>query len=165
MPRRDGHTVYVIAMGEDRCKIGVTRDPEQRLRNLTTGSCEPLRIYAEFNAEDAGALEREALRIMAPCRMRGEWFDAPASVACAILHYLNVGDALRATDTIAAWAEFMPLHRKVMGSLPATTTLYERARNVELGSELLALGLLPDRIAHSITILRRAMGLSEAPAL
>lgn len=70
----DGHT-YLIQAGEGGLvKIGSTFNaPEARLKELQTGSSEPLRLVKVLSGAH---LEGRLHARYAPFRTRGEWFDA-----------------------------------------------------------------------------------------
>ncbi|MCY0921148.1 GIY-YIG nuclease family protein [Streptomyces sp. H27-G5] len=66
--------VYLIgSAGSPLVKIGWTGNPEQRLRNLQTGSPVPLQLLAVF--EGGAIVEAELHRRFADKRRHGEWFD------------------------------------------------------------------------------------------
>lgn len=77
--------VYVIGRqaGANVCKVGISDNPEKRLRSLQSGS--PHRLYIQDTLRldsraDAIAVEAKAHEMMSPARMSGEWFSvAPAS--------------------------------------------------------------------------------------
>lgn len=72
-------TVYVIGRvgGSNFSKIGISDNPENRLKSLQTGS--PHRLFLAFQLEmrcRADAIEVESLahELMDSARMNGEWF-------------------------------------------------------------------------------------------
>lgn len=67
--------LYVIhAAGSTRFKIGISRDPKHRLRNLQVGSPVPLAIISTTKVASVED-ERHAHRVLAQWRGQGEWFD------------------------------------------------------------------------------------------
>lgn len=94
--RRAGHAtgryVYVIACTDARgravgpSKIGIAKDPEQRLRTFQTANPRPLAIYRTFRVPRAHALEQAAHRLLHPFRMKGEWFAVPPEQAVTAVH-------------------------------------------------------------------------------
>jgi hypothetical protein len=68
--------VYIITNGED-LKVGVSYDPEKRLKQLQTGNSKKLRIVSKFEVEkrDVFKMEKEAhAKIIGFYQKRGEWF-------------------------------------------------------------------------------------------
>lgn len=73
--------VYVIA-GEGRSKIGVSWEPERRLRELRAKSDgEPLSVAATFAPPRADLVERCAHYLLREKRQVGEWFFVTADEA------------------------------------------------------------------------------------
>jgi hypothetical protein len=77
-----GH-VYVIEAEGGPVKIGIARDPHQRLATLRTAAPLPLRIaHIEAVEEKSAAhIEKQAHRALAPHRLHGEWFATTATIA------------------------------------------------------------------------------------
>ncbi len=76
--------VYVINGDHDHVKIGVTKNPPERLTQLQTSSSRKL-AYA-FIAPTSGdpyVIEREAHVMLDRYRLNGEWFDVPPELAIA----------------------------------------------------------------------------------
>lgn len=83
------HYLYVIAAEahpHGPCKLGVSADPDQRLRRLQTGHPDRLRVYHRepVDADKVKTLEKLLHRDLHHTRQRGEWFALP--VADAVLH-------------------------------------------------------------------------------
>lgn len=73
---RSGGLTYFIQAGDGPVKIGSTHgDPNRRLKELQTGSSEPLRLLGTL---DGAEWERELHERFAEWRLHGEWFDADA---------------------------------------------------------------------------------------
>lgn len=67
--------VYLVSNGQ-HYKIGCTsRNPEQRIAELQTGSAQSLLLIALLETTDEQYLESELHRQFAHCNVRGEWFD------------------------------------------------------------------------------------------
>ena len=69
--------VYFIQMGYSFIKIGVSRDPEGRLRNLQTGSAKPLKLIATLpfgDRNEAFIMEKFLHDKFAHLALAGEWF-------------------------------------------------------------------------------------------
>ena len=76
--------VYVIeAIGEDRCKIGFSRRPGERLRELSTGSSARLRIAATFAGKRRD--ERTLHAEFSDLRLNGEWFAGKDRIRAALV--------------------------------------------------------------------------------
>jgi hypothetical protein len=78
--------LYVIQRGDDGpIKIGISRQPKQRLRSLQTGSAEKLtllRVYRMADVERAIHIELER-----ESRLNGEWF--PADLLPSVERFFN----------------------------------------------------------------------------
>ena len=80
-------SVYVIECA-GRVKIGLANDPQQRVRDLNTGSPDPATLYAHrvyANRLTAHEIESRMHRLLRAKRVKGEWFDVPAAEAWALL--------------------------------------------------------------------------------
>ena len=68
--------VYAIREAESkRIKLGISRDPQARLRQLQTGNSQKLELVAFKPAVNRFAEERALQADNAASRIRGEWFD------------------------------------------------------------------------------------------
>lgn len=69
---------FILAPESRRMKIGIAKDPRQRLAALQTGNCEPLMLLGtiETDASEARPFERELHDCWAAWHIRGEWFHA-----------------------------------------------------------------------------------------
>jgi len=107
--RTPGNHVYVIAYRSKRgraigpSKIGIARDPEQRLRTFQTANPRPLMLYKTFPVSRARALEQAVHRHLRPVRMKGEWFALPPERAAMAVR--SVMQHPRRSP-IPAWARF-----------------------------------------------------------
>jgi len=87
VPRRGrggGTFLYVLQGEHGLTKIGVSTNPNARLRQLRTASAFP--IDFAFVAATPGTgfdIERKAHATLAPHRLHGEWFDVSAGTAVA----------------------------------------------------------------------------------
>lgn len=83
MSWRDPHFVYLIGYGgapelDGPVKVGVSRDPDKRARELQTGNpneLTPIHYFKVKNYQRAVHLERAFMNANAKHRMMGEWFD------------------------------------------------------------------------------------------
>lgn len=68
--------VYIIA-GEKRIKVGQSKNPEDRIKNIQHHVIEDLKIvYKSPSLEQYVLVERIAHKILKPYRIKGEWFKA-----------------------------------------------------------------------------------------
>jgi len=67
--------LYIIRAKETtRFKIGISTDPEARLKSMQTGSAVELELVLAIEVPSV-RIERQAHRILEPWRVQGEWFD------------------------------------------------------------------------------------------
>jgi hypothetical protein len=72
---KESSKVYVIGCKlHNVCKIGVSVDPNARLKSIQTGYPWPLSIWRVFEVKDAYAGERRLHQAFADWRLNGEWF-------------------------------------------------------------------------------------------
>src|ERR1051325_9826576 len=75
--------IYFIQSGEGGpIKIGISDDPDLRLRRLQTASCEQLKLLGVVPGDEA--MERAYHARLAAHRIRGEWFTATDEVLSCI---------------------------------------------------------------------------------
>lgn len=75
--------MYVYAIRESetgRIKIGISRDPEQRLKQLQTGNSQTLVLVAYQKAENRYQDESRAHKDNQGHHVRGEWFTSRAQI-------------------------------------------------------------------------------------
>ena len=77
------HYVYIINQEDLQnnklvCKIGYTKDANQRIKGLQTGSDKKLRVFQTFlvayNRYDANKIERQIQKMFTQFKREGEWF-------------------------------------------------------------------------------------------
>ena len=77
------HYVYIINQEDLQnnklvCKIGYTKDANQRIKGLQTGSDKKLRVFQTFlvayNRYDANRIERQIQKMFTQFKREGEWF-------------------------------------------------------------------------------------------
>lgn len=86
--RRPSAFIYVIRKTiRGHVKVGIGADPRERLRNLQTGSSEPLEIVytCAVASNDGNRVELAAHDIMWQKRLVGEWFDYTPEIAVAAI--------------------------------------------------------------------------------
>ncbi len=75
----DGYKRYVYVAKEEisgRIKIGISKDPEQRIKALNTGNPEELILVAQFEAKKKGyQSEKDVHSLLKEHKVRSEWFD------------------------------------------------------------------------------------------
>jgi hypothetical protein len=86
-PRRGrcvGTFLYVLQGEHGLTKIGVSKNPNARLRQLRTASAFPIDFaYVAATPGTGFDIERKAHATLAAHRLHGEWFDVPAKTAVA----------------------------------------------------------------------------------
>ena len=72
--REDSDHLYIISNeGEGVCKIGRSKDPERRVKSLTTGSHSELKLVYWF--KNQGGSEKQMHSLLSDYKIKGEWFD------------------------------------------------------------------------------------------
>ena len=100
-----GCYVYMIQKGYGSIKIGVSKDPDARLRQLQTGNHGDLFIIAKFpfkSEAEARTMENELHKKFRKFRLNGEWFKKgilrefkhKAQIFPNIFRQLNKGESL-----------------------------------------------------------------------
>jgi hypothetical protein len=92
--------VYIIAEGkEGPCKIGYSRAPERRLKQLQTGHASPLHIFhkEEIASDEVRGLEKVVHDVLRYRQIRGEWYDLPVEEATSEVSFarMTVEDNVR----------------------------------------------------------------------
>jgi hypothetical protein len=71
-----GKKIYFAVEEETgRVKIGISCNPERRVKELSVGNPNTLRIVMSYDAEDGFREERRLHDLFSANRIRGEWFD------------------------------------------------------------------------------------------
>lgn len=98
--------MYVIAAqgsAEGPVKLGISLDPDQRLRELQTGHPKRLHVYHRELIEDdirAGLFERLLHRDNHHTRLAGEWFDLTVEQGIAYIQFTIIEYDLIPTDVL-----------------------------------------------------------------
>jgi len=72
--------VYLIQSLEDGYyKIGVSKHPNKRIKELNTGNPSPLKLIETYQSKFAEKIERTLQRRYTHLRKEGEWFDMSIS--------------------------------------------------------------------------------------
>lgn len=77
------HVYFIRAEHSGLIKIGCATNPTARLRALSTGSAEPLKLLAVWQGGGRDA-ERQMHELFAPYRSHGEWFHPSEELYVAI---------------------------------------------------------------------------------
>lgn len=89
--------IYVMQSGDtDRCKVGVSKNPESRLRQLQTGNHRELKIVliiGPFDESHAYRMEKHIHQVLDANHLRilGEWFKAEAPEVSYIVGMVSRG--------------------------------------------------------------------------
>lgn len=68
--------VYIIQkLTDSTFKIGVSKNPKQRLKAVQTGNDSPLKLLATHPSEYAYKIEKTLQRQFSYCKKNGEWFN------------------------------------------------------------------------------------------
>lgn len=77
--RLQGNIYFIKSEAALMIKVGRTKgSPMDRLRELQTGSPDPLRLVMSYKVDNAPLEEARWHNLLAEYRIRGEWFDAGA---------------------------------------------------------------------------------------
>lgn len=89
----DDHDSYIYVMRESesgRYKVGISKDPERRLKQLNTGNPEKLSIVYCYLAINGFKDESKAHSILSKYSIKNEWFDGDADLSK--IGALNIND-------------------------------------------------------------------------
>ena len=68
--------VYLIqSLEEGYYKIGVSKNPKKRIKQLQTGNSSKLKLISSYPSEYANKIEKSLHNILSHCKKEGEWFD------------------------------------------------------------------------------------------
>ena len=84
--------LYVIGGNVKPYKIGITTNPERRLKNLQTGHPHKLRIHYKEEIPDnqVRLLEQTIHRVIKHRQTHGEWFDIDLDQAISEVKYARI---------------------------------------------------------------------------
>ena len=78
--------IYLIQSLEDGYyKIGVSKHPKKRVKQLQTGNSSELKLIESFQSDHAHKVERALQRRYAHLKKEGEWFDIAISEEVSFL--------------------------------------------------------------------------------
>lgn len=73
-------SIYLIQSLEDsRYKIGVSKHPKKRVKQLQTGNSSELKLVEAYQSELAYQIEKSLQRRYSHLKKEGEWFDMSIS--------------------------------------------------------------------------------------
>lgn len=79
--------VYLIQSLENSYyKIGISSNPNRRIKELKTGNSSPLRLIEIYQSEFANKIEKTMQRRYSHLRKEGEWFDMSISNEVSFLN-------------------------------------------------------------------------------
>jgi hypothetical protein len=71
--------VYLIRGNDGRYKIGIAKNPNQRIKQLQTGNSDRLELIDVYQSENASKIESALHFQYNHVRQHGEWFDLSVS--------------------------------------------------------------------------------------
>lgn len=87
--------IYVIATDVNGpCKIGRSRDPDYRVKQLQTGNPYPLQVWYRFLTAEATRLETLIKDLVQHRQLTGEWFDLTVEEAKEVCISASLGITL-----------------------------------------------------------------------
>lgn len=79
--------IYLIQSLEDsRYKIGVSKHPKKRLKQLQTGNSSELKLVESYQSEFAYKIEKSLQRRYSYLKKEGEWFEMSISNEVSFLN-------------------------------------------------------------------------------
>lgn len=81
--------LYLFSSPYGRCKIGISKNPERRLRVFHEAGLFELKIEATWHSKLARTLENNVHKSLAESRVAGEWFAVPAEVAVSVINSIH----------------------------------------------------------------------------
>lgn len=83
-------TIYLIRSKENGYyKIGISKNPQKRLKQLQTGNASELEIIHLYKTEYASKIEKTLHNLYSHNRLEGEWFDL------SIVEALNIKEQIK----------------------------------------------------------------------
>lgn len=68
--------IYLIqSLESSKYKIGISKNPQKRLKQIQTGSAEEIRLVAQYETENYGHIEKYFHRKYEYLNTIGEWFN------------------------------------------------------------------------------------------
>ena len=72
-------SVYLIRGNNGKYKIGIAKNPKERIRQLQTGNSDQLKIIETYESENASTIEFALHAQYSHVKKVGEWFDLSIS--------------------------------------------------------------------------------------
>ena len=72
-------SVYLIRGNDGKYKIGIAKNPSQRIKQLQTGNSDELQLIETYQTENAYKVESALHHQYGHVRQHGEWFDLSIS--------------------------------------------------------------------------------------
>jgi len=72
-------SVYLIRGNNGKYKIGIAKNPKERIRQLQTGNSDQLKIIETYESDNASTIEFALHSQYSHVRKTGEWFDLSIS--------------------------------------------------------------------------------------
>lgn len=119
---QQGSFIYVMKGDHGYCKIGVSRNPLDRLATLHTASPVPLSMaYVAVTPGDAYNIEALAHAALAGQRVNGEWFNCSVSQAVAAVSgaAYELGEPIQPAPAGVQPAQFVGQILQIAASAPA----------------------------------------------
>lgn len=69
------HVYLIQSLEEGYYKIGVSKNPKKRVKQLQTGNSSELKLIDSFPSEYANKIEKALHNQLSHCKKEGEWFD------------------------------------------------------------------------------------------
>lgn len=115
--------VYVISDGAGACKVGVSRSPERRLRQLQSAASRRLHIARSVPTVSAIAVEAYTHWLLREARLAGEWFRVTEEAAhvAVVAAEAAVARGERPGRRIGGVGRPMLYPDKIIAPLPAGT--------------------------------------------
>ena len=85
--------IYLIKDGDDRYKIGYSKNPRERLKQLQTAGATVYELIYEIECQYATKVERTLHRFLSRFHQNGEWFALPYE------EVKNFPDLVKRTET------------------------------------------------------------------
>lgn len=69
------HVYLIQSLEEGYYKIGISKNPKKRLKQLQTGNSSELKLIYSYPSEYANKIEKSLHGLLSHCKKEGEWFE------------------------------------------------------------------------------------------
>lgn len=69
--------IYLITNQKGHYKIGVSKNPDKRIKSMETGNPDDLVIFYRYKTKNAHKIERILHRLFESYKVKLEWFELP----------------------------------------------------------------------------------------